>query len=73
MARKSFAYALPVVVVAASAFGYHWYQRWYAIPPVHLVGATSLGQHPAWAPGVAEFTLQNSSSAAVTLAGLTEY
>jgi len=73
MARKLFAYVLPVVAVATCALGYHWYRRWYAIPPVHLVGATALGQRPAWAPVEAELTVQNSSSAELTLAGLTKY
>jgi len=73
MARKLFACALPVVAVATSALGYHWYQRWYAIPPVHFMGATALGQRPAWAPIEAELTVQNSSSAQLTLAGVTEY
>lgn len=73
MARKLFAYVLPVVAVAISALGYHWYQRWHAMPPVHLVGATALGQRPAWAPVEAKLTLQNASSAEVTLAGLTKY
>lgn len=73
MARKMFAYTLPVVAVAISALGYHWYQRWYAMPPVHFVGATALGQRPAWVPAEAELTLQNTSSAELTLAGLTKY